>query len=41
MALGVANRAYVLEVGQIVLEGNAKELAKNDQIRKAYLGIHE
>jgi branched-chain amino acid transport system ATP-binding protein len=41
MALGVANRAYVLEVGQIVLDGNAKELAKNDQIRKAYLGIHE
>ena len=41
MALGVANRAYVLEVGQIVLEGDAKELAKNDQIRKAYLGIHE
>ena len=41
MALGVANRAYVLEVGQIVLEGDAKELAKNDQIRKAYLGIHD
>ena len=41
MALGVANRAYVLEVGKIVLEGDAKELAKNDQIRKAYLGIHE
>lgn len=41
MALGVANRAYVLEVGQIVLEGNARELAKDDQIRKAYLGIHD
>jgi len=41
MALGVANRAYVLEVGKIVLEGPAAELAKNDQIRKAYLGIHE
>ena len=41
MALSVANRAYVLEVGQIVLDGNAAELAKNDQIRKAYLGIHE
>jgi len=41
MALGVASRAYVLEVGRIVLEGDAKELAKNDQIRKAYLGIHE
>ncbi|HEU4613387.1 MAG TPA: ABC transporter ATP-binding protein [Kofleriaceae bacterium] len=41
MALGVANRAYVLEVGQIVLEGPAQELAKNDEIRKAYLGIHD
>jgi branched-chain amino acid transport system ATP-binding protein len=40
-ALGVANRAYVLEVGQIVLEGPAKDLAKDDQIRKAYLGIHD
>jgi branched-chain amino acid transport system ATP-binding protein len=41
MALGVASRAYVLEVGQIVLDGNAAELARNDQIRKAYLGIHD
>ena len=41
MALGVANRAYVLEVGKIVLEGPAAELAKNDEIRRAYLGIHD
>jgi len=41
MALGVANRAYVLETGKIVLEGPAKDLAKDDQIRKAYLGIHD
>jgi branched-chain amino acid transport system ATP-binding protein len=41
MALGVASRAYVLEVGQIVLEGPAKDLAKDDKIRKAYLGIHD
>ena len=41
MALGVAHRAYVLEVGEIVLEGPAKDLAKNDEIRKAYLGIHD
>jgi branched-chain amino acid transport system ATP-binding protein len=41
MALGVAHRAYVLEVGQIVLEGKAQDLAKNDQIRRSYLGIHE
>jgi branched-chain amino acid transport system ATP-binding protein len=41
MALGVARRAYVLEVGQIRLEGPAADLAKDDTIRKAYLGIHE
>jgi branched-chain amino acid transport system ATP-binding protein len=41
MALKVANRAYVLEVGEIVLEGSAADLAKDDQIRKAYLGIHD
>ena len=41
MALGVAQRAYVLEVGKIVLEGPAKQLASDDKIRKAYLGIHE
>jgi branched-chain amino acid transport system ATP-binding protein len=41
MALGVASRAYVLEVGQIVLEGPAKDLAKDDKIRKAYLGIND
>ena len=37
-ALSIANRAYVLETGQIVLEGDAKELMNNDQIKKAYLG---
>ncbi len=41
MALGVAQRAYVLEVGKIVLEGPAKQLASDDKIRKAYLGIHD
>ena len=37
-ALSIANRAYVLETGNIVLEGDAKELMNNDQIKKAYLG---
>jgi branched-chain amino acid transport system ATP-binding protein len=41
MALKVATRAYVLEVGQIVLEGPAQQLAADDKIRKAYLGIHD
>lgn len=37
-ALAVANRAYVLETGKIVLEGNAKELMDNDSVKRAYLG---
>jgi branched-chain amino acid transport system ATP-binding protein len=39
MALQVAHRAYVLEVGRVVREGDAKELAASDEVRKAYLGI--
>ncbi len=38
MALKVANRAYVLETGKIKLSGDAKELLKNDEVKKAYLG---
>lgn len=38
MALGVANRAYVLETGNIVLQGPACELANNEEVKKAYLG---
>lgn len=38
MALSVANRAYVIETGNIVLQGDAKELANNEQVKKAYLG---
>lgn len=38
MALSVANRAYVLETGSVVIEGDAKELLKDDKIRAAYLG---
>jgi branched-chain amino acid transport system ATP-binding protein len=39
MALGVANRAYVLETGQIKMEGDAQKLAASDEVRKAYLGV--
>jgi len=39
MALNVANRGYVLETGQIVLEDDAKALQQNEQVQKAYLGI--
>jgi len=38
MALSIANRAYVLETGKIVLAGDAKELAASEEVRKAYLG---
>ena len=38
MALQIANRAYVLQTGQVVLSGHAAELRQNEQIRHAYLG---
>ena len=38
MALSIADRAYVLETGRIVMEGPARELLTNDNVRKAYLG---
>lgn len=38
MALGIADRAYVLETGVITMSGSAAELAKDERIKKAYLG---
>ncbi len=40
MALAVAHKGYVLENGKIVLEGLAKDLAENEEVKKAYLGGH-
>jgi branched-chain amino acid transport system ATP-binding protein len=37
-ALSIADRAYVLETGNIVLSGDAKELMNDESIKKAYLG---
>ena len=37
-ALSIADRAYVLETGNVVLEGKADELLHNDAVKKAYLG---
>jgi len=37
-ALEIADRAYVLETGKITLSGTGEELAKSDEVRKAYLG---
>jgi branched-chain amino acid transport system ATP-binding protein len=40
MALSIAHRAYVLETGRIVLEGDAKKLREDPKVKAAYLGIH-
>lgn len=37
-ALTIANRAYVLETGRIVLSGNAQDLVNDESVKKAYLG---
>jgi len=37
-ALSIADRGYVMETGQITMQGTAVELSKNEQVRKAYLG---
>ncbi len=39
MALRAAHRAYVIEVGRIVMEGPAAELERSAEVRKAYLGL--
>ena len=39
MALSIANRAYVLQTGEIVLHDKAEKLQKNEMIQKAYLGM--
>lgn len=39
MALSISHRAYVLETGRIRLQGSAKEIAENPQVKSAYLGI--
>ena len=37
-ALSIADRAYVLETGNIVLEGSADQLLNDESVKKAYLG---
>ena len=39
MALSIADRAYVLETGRIVMSGTAKEMREDERIQKAYLGM--
>jgi branched-chain amino acid transport system ATP-binding protein len=38
MALELAHRAYIMEVGAVVLEGESQELANNDRVKRVYLG---
>ena len=38
-ALEMADRAYVMENGQIVLQGNSRDLIENDHVKKSYLGM--
>ncbi len=40
MALSVANRGYVLETGEMKVEGSPRELLGNEEVRAAYLGGH-
>jgi branched-chain amino acid transport system ATP-binding protein len=39
MALAVSDYAYVLAEGRVALEGEARALMKNDEIRRTYLGV--
>jgi branched-chain amino acid transport system ATP-binding protein len=39
MALSIAHRAYVLETGRIVLDGDARDILNNPQVKSAYLGV--
>lgn len=38
LALSIAHRAYVLELGKLIIEGASEEVAKNARVREAYLG---
>ena len=38
MALSISNRAYALSTGQVVLQGNSKDLLSDDRVKAAYLG---
>jgi branched-chain amino acid transport system ATP-binding protein len=38
-ALGLADYAYILQTGEVVLEGSGQDLLKNDMVRRAFLGM--
>jgi ABC-type branched-subunit amino acid transport system ATPase component len=37
MALGMSHKVYILELGQIIMEGNPEELSQSDYVKKVYL----
>jgi branched-chain amino acid transport system ATP-binding protein len=39
MALQIADRGYVMQTGEIVLQGSAESLRTNEMVQKSYLGI--
>ncbi len=39
LALRVADRAYVLETGRVVMQGSGKEMLENEEVRRAFLGL--
>ena len=39
MALGIAQRGYILQIGEVTLEDSCDKLAKNPKVREAYLGV--
>jgi branched-chain amino acid transport system ATP-binding protein len=41
LALSVAGRGAILEAGRVVLEGTARELTENENVREVYLGVGE
>ncbi len=40
MALSIANYGYVMETGKIVMDGDAKKLLADDDVKEFYLGLH-
>ena len=41
MALAISDRAYVLEMGQVSLEGSGRDLLADPKVKRAYLGVDD
>ena len=40
MALSIANYGYIMETGKVVMDGDAKKLLADDDVKEFYLGLH-